>query len=305
MAAAGRQHLLGWDRSFCHTFVRGEGKHQMVPGRPYSIEAAPATGRTSWTALLNAVRLEPGADVAAVTTAQIRELFERLVAAGQWKPGDPEVLVVLDAGYDAPRIAHLLHDLPSRSSAGSARTVSCAGRRRHASTPPKGRPTTQARRRVRLRRFRHLGHRAGRDGHRHRLYGKATAQAWDRLHPRLTRRTAWTHRPAGATRTVLSATAALRCWPVLEAIRVPRLGIGRPRKRPDRVRADKAYDSRRGSAPVRVAHRSSTSSPSATRRPCWSQSSTNGLALTKSRLSGLAHQSRVAISSSTSASVNP
>ncbi|MFD9248128.1 IS5 family transposase [Streptomyces sp. NPDC059556] len=32
--------------------------------------------------------------------------------------------------------------------------------------------------------------------------------------------------------------------PVLEAIRVPRLGAGRPRKRPDRVRADKAYDSR-------------------------------------------------------------
>ncbi|WP_425315098.1 IS5 family transposase [Streptomyces purpureus] len=32
--------------------------------------------------------------------------------------------------------------------------------------------------------------------------------------------------------------------PVLEAIRIPRLGPGRPRKRPDRVRADKAYDSR-------------------------------------------------------------
>ncbi|CAM5269628.1 transposase [Streptomyces tanashiensis] len=31
---------------------------------------------------------------------------------------------------------------------------------------------------------------------------------------------------------------------VLEAIRVPRAGVGRPRKRPDRVRADKAYDSR-------------------------------------------------------------
>ncbi|MFJ5841602.1 IS5 family transposase [Streptomyces shenzhenensis] len=31
---------------------------------------------------------------------------------------------------------------------------------------------------------------------------------------------------------------------VLEAIRVPRSGPGRPRKRPDRVRADKAYDSR-------------------------------------------------------------
>ncbi|WP_397545090.1 transposase [Saccharopolyspora pogona] len=32
--------------------------------------------------------------------------------------------------------------------------------------------------------------------------------------------------------------------PVLEAIRVPRFGRGRSRRRPDRVRADKAYDSR-------------------------------------------------------------
>jgi transposase len=39
--------------------------------------------------------------------------------------------------------------------------------------------------------------------------------------------------------------------PVLEAIRVPRLGLGRPRRRPDRVRADKAYDSRRNRAYLR------------------------------------------------------
>ncbi|MER5217797.1 hypothetical protein ABT063_46665 [Streptomyces sp. NPDC002838] len=40
-----------------------------------------------------------------MTTVQIRQVVERLVAAGQWKPGDPAVpavLVVLDAGYDAP-----------------------------------------------------------------------------------------------------------------------------------------------------------------------------------------------------------
>lgn len=100
------------DRAFCHTFGRGAGKHQMVAGWPYSIVAALETGRTSWTAVLDAVRLEPGADVAAVTTEQIREVVERLVGAGQWKPGDPDVLVVLDAGYDAPRIAHLLTGLP-------------------------------------------------------------------------------------------------------------------------------------------------------------------------------------------------
>ncbi|WP_323183497.1 transposase, partial [Streptomyces sp. NBC_00091] len=48
-----------------------------------------------------------GTDLAAVTADQVREVVERLVAAGQWRRGDPEVLIVLDAGYNAPRIAHL------------------------------------------------------------------------------------------------------------------------------------------------------------------------------------------------------
>ncbi|WP_419096090.1 transposase [Streptomyces sp. B6(2022)] len=39
--------------------------------------------------------------------------------------------------------------------------------------------------------------------------------------------------------------------PVLEKVRVPRVGLGRPRVRPDRVRADKAYASRRNRAYLR------------------------------------------------------
>jgi len=39
--------------------------------------------------------------------------------------------------------------------------------------------------------------------------------------------------------------------PVLEAIRVPRLGLGRPRTRPDKVLADKAYGSRANRAYLR------------------------------------------------------
>ncbi|MFF2727903.1 hypothetical protein ACFVS9_08345 [Streptomyces sp. NPDC058008] len=39
--------------------------------------------------------------------------------------------------------------------------------------------------------------------------------------------------------------------PVLEKVRVPRIGWGRPRVRPDRVRADKAYASRRNRAHLR------------------------------------------------------
>jgi hypothetical protein len=62
------------DRSFCRTYGRGKDQHLMVPGWPYSIVAALETGRTSWTALLDAVRLAPGAEVVAATTVQIREV---------------------------------------------------------------------------------------------------------------------------------------------------------------------------------------------------------------------------------------
>jgi hypothetical protein len=182
-------------RSFCHTYGRGKDQHLMVPGWPYSIVAALETGRTSWTALLDAIRLAPGADVAAVTTAQIREVVERLIAAGQWQQGELEILVVLDAGYDAPRIAHLLGELP----------VEILGRMRsdrvlRRPVPPRvpganGRPP------------KHGGEFVFGDpatwGAEHvvtttdtRLYGTATAQAWDRLHPRLTRRAAWTDHEA-------------------------------------------------------------------------------------------------------------
>lgn len=96
------------ERCFCHTCGYGDSKHPMIPGWPYSVVAALETGRTSWTAILDAVRLAPGADVAAVTTAQIREVVERLVDAGQWMDGDPHVLVVVDAGYNAPRLGRVL-----------------------------------------------------------------------------------------------------------------------------------------------------------------------------------------------------
>jgi hypothetical protein len=76
-----------------------------VPGWPYSTLAALETGRTSWTALLDAIRLEPGSDLAPVTAGQVREVIERLIRAGQWRDEDPDILVVLDARYDAPRIA--------------------------------------------------------------------------------------------------------------------------------------------------------------------------------------------------------
>ena len=81
---------------------------------PYSIVAVLESGRSSWTAPLDAVRLVPGQDATEVTATQIQQVWQRLRAAGQWREGDPPVLVVLDAGYDVIRLAFLLHDLPVR-----------------------------------------------------------------------------------------------------------------------------------------------------------------------------------------------
>ncbi|WP_329594496.1 transposase [Streptomyces sp. NBC_01362] len=178
-------------RILCHTCGRGKDQHIPVPGRPYSVICTLETGRSSWTAPLDALRLAPGDDAATVTAGQMRELVERLMAAGQWKDDDPEILIVVDAGYDVPRLAFLLKDLP----------VQVLGRMRsdrvlRRAVPPRepgarGRPP------------RHGGEFVFGDPTTWntpdaqtvtatRLYGTATARAWNRLHPRLTHRSAWT-----------------------------------------------------------------------------------------------------------------
>src|SRR5216684_133271 len=52
------------DRLFCHVYGRGKGNAQMIPGWPYSVVAALETGRSSWTAVLDAIRLGPDDDEA-------------------------------------------------------------------------------------------------------------------------------------------------------------------------------------------------------------------------------------------------
>lgn len=145
--------------------------------------------------MLDAVRLDPGADVAAVTTVQLREVVERLLAAGQWKQGDPNVLALPDAGYDAPRIAHLLGDLPVEAlvrlqSDRVMRRPTPSLKKCALSYPRGGRPSKHGGEFV-------FGAPATWGAEQAvtvtdtRRDGKATAQARDRLHPRLTRRAAW------------------------------------------------------------------------------------------------------------------
>ena len=178
------------ERLFCHVYGRGKGQAQMIPGWPYSVIAALEPGRTSWTAVPGAVRLGPDDDEAEVTAAQVRDVIARLIEAGHWSEGDPPILVIFDAGYDPMRLAYRLADLP----------VEVLGRLRsdrvlHFPVPPR-RPGAPGRPRRHGREFA-LADPATWPGPAVTTttvtsrYGTAVAQAWDRLHPRLTHRSAW------------------------------------------------------------------------------------------------------------------
>ncbi len=123
-------------RILCHTYGRGKDQHIPVPGWPYSVICALETGRSSWTAPLDALRLAPGDDAATVTAGQMRELIERLVGAGQWRGGDPDILIVVDAGTTCPAWPSCSGTCRCRCWAGCARTASCAVRHRPVSPAP-------------------------------------------------------------------------------------------------------------------------------------------------------------------------
>lgn len=99
-------------RLFCHVHGRARGNAQMIPGWPYSFVAALEAGASSFTALLDAVRIGPDDDVTDLTAAQIRDVVARLRAAGQHRDGDAPIRIVFDSGYDGTRLAFLLADLP-------------------------------------------------------------------------------------------------------------------------------------------------------------------------------------------------
>ena len=119
-------------RSFCHCY--GRGKPPAQTGWPYSLVAALEPGRTSWTRLLDAVRLGPDDDLAAVTAAQVRGVIGQIIAAGHWHDGDPDIMVIFDAGYEPPGWPPGRRTSPCRCWGGWAPT-GCCGRRRRPAGP--------------------------------------------------------------------------------------------------------------------------------------------------------------------------
>jgi DDE superfamily endonuclease len=178
------------DRLFCHVYGRAKGNAQLIPGWPYSFVAALETGRSSWTAVLDAVRLGPADDTTAVTAAQLRAVIEQLITAGHWQPGDPDIVVVADTGYDVTRLAYVLADLPVEL-VGRLRSdrvlrlpkpIRAAGA---TGRPPKHGPEIAL---DKPDTWPDPQHTTSTETTR---YGTAVATSWDRVHPRLTHRGCW------------------------------------------------------------------------------------------------------------------
>lgn len=177
-------------RLFCHTYARGKGQAQIIPGWPCSFVAALEPGRTSWTAMLDVVRMRPDDDHTDLAATQLRTVVDTLITAGHWHPGDPEIWIIGDSGYDGPRPAFLLADLPVQI------LVRLRSDRVPAFPAPPRHPGTRGRGTRHGDRFVFAdpatwptpAHTTTTDTTR---YGAAHARSWDRLHPKLTRTGGW------------------------------------------------------------------------------------------------------------------
>lgn len=92
----------------CYTACRCDGARKTIPGWPFSFAAGLEWGTSSWTALLDAVRIGPDDDATVVTAGQVKAVWARLAAAGTLA-GRPAPVFVFDSGYDLTRLAFLAH----------------------------------------------------------------------------------------------------------------------------------------------------------------------------------------------------
>ncbi len=80
--------------------LRRKGGDAFLPGFDYSMMVGVGWGASSWVSPLDARRLPPGANLTALTVAQVRGVLADLAATGTATPTDPAPLLLFDAGYD-------------------------------------------------------------------------------------------------------------------------------------------------------------------------------------------------------------
>ncbi|SDK54803.1 hypothetical protein SAMN04487820_10974 [Actinopolyspora mzabensis] len=126
---------------------------------------------------------------AMVTTEQIHDIVSRLLTTGKQQLEDPDMLVIVDAGYDLARLALLLADLPV-GLLGRLRSDLSPSPARTTAPAPYERPSTETWRPFPLRRSDQLAPARHHDHNQTLRYGCVRACSWDRMHPRRTHRSA-------------------------------------------------------------------------------------------------------------------
>lgn len=181
-------------RGHCHAPCRCDGTRKTVPGWPFQMVAGLEWGASSWTALLDAVRLDPGADISQTVIGQLEQVCARLaeVLAGRGAP-----VVAFDSGYDLTRVAYLAGEAGLR-----VRVLGRVKAKRVYYTSPADHPVGSA------------GGRPRRHGERFELESAAThpvpdqtataqhprmgqvrVHAWHGLHQKLVRQNQWADHP--------------------------------------------------------------------------------------------------------------
>ncbi|MFJ7423879.1 transposase [Streptomyces uncialis] len=220
------------ERLLCHTYGRGRDQHVKIPGWPYSFFAALESGRNLLVPAAGRRAARPRGRCRRDHAVQVCRVVEDLVTGGRWREGEPDVLVVFDAGYDAPRMAHLLDGRPVEA---LGRMRSDHVMRRPTPTqleyanayPQGGRPPKHGKE-CRFARSENWGEPDAATVQITDRYGTAKAMAWDRLRP-----TGSPPAPRGSTMTVNSSSSRGRCsaWrsTVCPAAETPcRCGCGPP-----------------------------------------------------------------------------
>lgn len=177
-------------RCHCYTSCRCDGVRKTIPGWPFSFAAGLEWGASSWTALLDAVRVGPDDDATVVSVTQIGAVVARLAAAGTLA-GRPAPVFVFDAGYDLTRITYLAAD----------HGVQVLGRVRsdrvfYAPAPKRLRDGRPGRPRIHGNRFElskpvslpPAEEQSSADSPR---YGTVVVSAWHGLHQRLSKQSGW------------------------------------------------------------------------------------------------------------------
>ena len=182
------------DRLFCHVYGRGEGQRADDPGLAVLVRrragARPhLAGPRCWTRSGSAPPTTPPRS----PPRQLRDVVDRLIAAGHWRAGDPDIAdrvrrrlrrhpPGVRAGRPARRAARAAALRPGPAPARSHRRAARAAPGARPSTAPSS-PWTKP------------GHLARPRSTRPAPTPPATAPAiatsWDRLHPRLTHRGCW------------------------------------------------------------------------------------------------------------------